>query len=108
MAAFAVGFAVAARAAAAPKPHILLVLADDLGWANVGWHRDPPTPEVQTPVLDGSSPFPRDAPRLGRRVAAGPTWPVTPVSRTSRAEYPCAMLKAATRCSARKRAQVQS
>ena len=35
------------------KPHILYVLADDLGWGNVGWHRKAPPAEVQTPVLDG-------------------------------------------------------
>ena len=39
-------------AAAAPKPHVLLILADDLGWANVGWHRTDASPEVQTPALD--------------------------------------------------------
>lgn len=36
----------------AGKPHVLMVLADDLGWANVGWNRAVPTKEVQTPVLD--------------------------------------------------------
>lgn len=36
--------------ATAPKPHVVFLLADDLGWANVGWHRDPPTLEVQTPT----------------------------------------------------------
>merc|ERR1719382_835106 len=38
-----------------PKPHILLVLADDLGFGNVGWNRDQspaPSKEVQTPILD--------------------------------------------------------
>ena len=39
-----------ATAVTAPKPHVVFLLADDLGWANVGWHRDPPTPEVQTPT----------------------------------------------------------
>uniref|UniRef100_A0A7S2IR02 Sulfatase N-terminal domain-containing protein n=1 Tax=Haptolina brevifila TaxID=156173 RepID=A0A7S2IR02_9EUKA len=42
-------------------PHILMVLVDDWGWANAGWHRNytapgglhvPPTPEVDTPKLD--------------------------------------------------------
>lgn len=33
-------------------PNIFLIYADDLGWANVGWHRDVPTPEVSTPTLD--------------------------------------------------------
>jgi len=36
----------------APKPHILTILIDDYGWANVGYHRDPPTNEIQTPVID--------------------------------------------------------
>ena len=35
-----------------PKPHIIMVLIDDLGWANVNWHRDIKDEEVQTPVLD--------------------------------------------------------
>eukprot|EP01083_Nonionella_stella_P307519 1081263_1 len=30
------------------SPHIIVVLADDLGWATVGWHDS----EVQTPFLD--------------------------------------------------------
>jgi len=38
--------------AAASKPHILAVLVDDFGWANVGWHRSVQTPEVHTPVMD--------------------------------------------------------
>ena len=35
------------------KPHIVYVLVDDWGWANVGYHRDPPTREVDTPNIDG-------------------------------------------------------
>jgi arylsulfatase I/J len=38
--------------AASSKPHILIVLVDDWGWANVGYHRDPPTKEVDTPNFD--------------------------------------------------------
>ena len=46
--------------ASASKPHIVMVLADDLGWAEVGWHRNysiggvrvAATREVQTPRLD--------------------------------------------------------
>ena len=34
------------------KPHLVLVLADDLGWGNVGWHRTDGSPEVITPHLD--------------------------------------------------------
>ena len=34
------------------KPHIVLMLVDDWGWANVGYHRDPPTKEVVTPNID--------------------------------------------------------
>ena len=41
-----------ASPASATKPHILLILADDLGWGNVGWHRSPAFAEVQTPNLD--------------------------------------------------------
>ena len=47
--------AAAASAASATKPHILLVIVDDFGWANVGYHRTPaddPTNEVQTPTMD--------------------------------------------------------
>ena len=36
-------------------PHVLWVLADDLGYGNVNWLREEnniSTPEVQTPVLD--------------------------------------------------------
>lgn len=39
-------------AAAAARPHLVMVLADDLGWGNVGWNRAEPTPEVVTPMLD--------------------------------------------------------
>ena len=38
---------------AAPKPHILAIIADDYGWGNVGYHRAVPTREVATPTLDG-------------------------------------------------------
>jgi arylsulfatase A-like enzyme len=45
--------AVAAGAAAAasqrPRPHLVFVMADDLGWANVGYHNA----HAQTPHLDG-------------------------------------------------------
>ena len=33
-------------------PHILFMMVDDWGWANVGYHRDPPTREVDTPNID--------------------------------------------------------
>ena len=32
------------------KPHILLTLVDDWGWANAGWHQK--SPEVTTPQMD--------------------------------------------------------
>ena len=38
-----------ARAAAPPRPHILYILADDLGFADVGFHGS----DIETPVLDG-------------------------------------------------------
>jgi arylsulfatase A-like enzyme len=40
--------AVAPAADSAPRPHIVFFLADDLGWADVGWHGD----EIKTPQLD--------------------------------------------------------
>ena len=33
-------------------PHIIFMMVDDWGWANVGYHRDPPTREVDTPNFD--------------------------------------------------------
>ena len=36
----------------ASKPHILYMLVDDWGWADVGYHRNPPTKEVVTPNID--------------------------------------------------------
>ena len=40
--------AAATSAGAATRPNVLFILADDLGYANVGWHE----PFVQTPHLD--------------------------------------------------------
>ena len=34
------------------KPHIVYILVDDWGWANVGYHRNLPTREVDTPNFD--------------------------------------------------------
>ena len=40
--------------ASPPKPHIVVLLADNVGWANVGFHRPPGEDprEVQTPNID--------------------------------------------------------
>ena len=38
--------------AGADKPHILFMMVDDWGWANVGYHHNPPTKEVVTPNFD--------------------------------------------------------
>ena len=40
-------------ATTATKPHIIAILADDYGWADAGWHREPGYKEVQTPIMDG-------------------------------------------------------
>ena len=37
---------------ATEKPHIIFMMVDDWGWANVGYHRNPPTAEVVTPNID--------------------------------------------------------
>jgi arylsulfatase A-like enzyme len=50
----------APEAAKAPKPHVLFLLADDLGWANIGFHRTTAKTEdekqgqleVQTPTIN--------------------------------------------------------
>lgn len=39
---------VCAADTAPPRPHVLFVLADDLGWGDVGWHGG----EIKTPNLD--------------------------------------------------------
>ena len=36
----------------AGKPHLVFMLVDDWGWANVGYHCDTPTKEVVTPNID--------------------------------------------------------
>ena len=38
--------------AADTKPNLVFMLVDDWGWANVGYHRNPPTKEVVTPNID--------------------------------------------------------
>lgn len=44
----------AGSAGSALRPHVLLVLADDTGWNNLGWHAksNAAGAEVSTPVLD--------------------------------------------------------
>lgn len=37
---------------AGQKPHIIMHLIDDYGWANAGWHRQADFREVQTPVMN--------------------------------------------------------
>lgn len=34
------------------KPHLVFLFCDNVGWANVGFHRAAPTPEVVTPNID--------------------------------------------------------
>jgi arylsulfatase I/J len=50
------GAALPSRASAAhglPPPRVILtVIADDLGWFNVGFHHATPSPEIVTPNLD--------------------------------------------------------
>ena len=52
MSSFFVLLLLATSISAADKPHILFLIVDDWGWANVGYHRNPPTQEVQTPNFD--------------------------------------------------------
>lgn len=41
-------------AAAAPPPHIVILFVDNLGWANVGYHRPHalPADQLSTPNID--------------------------------------------------------
>jgi arylsulfatase A-like enzyme len=41
---------VVVSASASPRPHLVMLLGDDLGWANVGWHHN--DTEVVTPSLN--------------------------------------------------------
>mmetsp|Transcript_22344 Transcript_22344/g.51800 ORF Transcript_22344/g.51800 Transcript_22344/m.51800 type:complete len:569 (+) Transcript_22344:28-1734(+) len=45
-------FLAVAVGTASPKPHIIHILADDLGWADVGYHRAAADRDVQTPNID--------------------------------------------------------
>ena len=42
----------ASEVVAKQPPHIFFVVVDDFGWAEVGYHRAEPTPEVVTPTID--------------------------------------------------------
>ncbi|KAI8501215.1 hypothetical protein Bbelb_213100 [Branchiostoma belcheri] len=48
MGALALGSAAQPGSKNTTKPHIVFIVADDLGWNDVGWHN----PDVKTPVLD--------------------------------------------------------
>lgn len=46
--------AVLAEETSAPRPNILVIVADDLGWADVGYHGSPiPTPNIDRLVREG-------------------------------------------------------
>ena len=47
--------AAAPSRAATKKPHVVVLLADNVGWAAVSWHKPPllPSTDVHTPTLDG-------------------------------------------------------
>ena len=49
---FLIPFSTLAAAANSTKPHIVFMMVDDWGWADVGYHRDTPTKEVVTPNID--------------------------------------------------------
>lgn len=34
------------------RPHVIVMLADNLGWSNVGFHQSVPTTDIQTPNID--------------------------------------------------------
>ena len=48
----ALAFALIAETTAATKPHLMFMLVDDWGWANVGYHRNESNKEVVTPNID--------------------------------------------------------
>jgi len=54
VACWVVGVVLSSLAEAAPRPHIVVLLADNLGWANVGFHKPPdlPSRELHTPNID--------------------------------------------------------
>ena len=55
------------RGAGTPPPHIVLYVVDDLGWGDVGFHRNVPTAEVNTPTIDA---LVQDGIELGRHYVA--------------------------------------
>ena len=46
-----VGFLAYLAVASAAKPHLVFMLVDDWGWANVGYHRNETDKEVVTPNI---------------------------------------------------------
>ena len=66
-------------AGAAPRPHILHIVADDLGWKDVGFHGS----DIQTPNLDRLA---AQGARLGQFYAQPMCTPTRPCLRTGR--YP--------------------
>ena len=63
----------ASEVVAKQPPHIFFVVVDDFGWAEVGYHRAEPTPEVVTPTIDSLVHLMPKKLRSSPAGAAGPT-----------------------------------